>query len=63
MSANMKRMMICVTPEIEAAAEELKKNVFYNKPYSEVYRYLITEGLKSVNASIDQKKVSNEATI
>jgi len=58
----MKRLQICITPEIEAGAEELKKNKFYNKPYSEVYRYLLSEGLKKVNAGNDKKNKSPEAT-
>ena len=58
----MKRLQICITPEIEAGAEELKKKVFYNKPYSEVYRYLLSEGLKTVNQT-DKKNKSHKATV
>jgi hypothetical protein len=56
MPTEMKRLMICVTPEIEAGVEELKKNVFYNKPYSEVYRYLLAKGIKSATEDTEKSE-------
>jgi hypothetical protein len=41
----MKRMMVSLRPEQEARIKFLKKNKFYDKPYSEVIRFLIQHGL------------------
>lgn len=55
MPTDMKRFMLCITPEIEAGAEELKKTEFYDKPYSEVYRHLLSLGLQTANICNDQQ--------
>lgn len=48
MKAKMKRFMVSITPDLEQDLDELKKERFYNKPYSEVYRYVLAQGLKAV---------------
>ena len=62
MSTTMKRFMLCVTPEIEAAAEELKKSSFYDKPYSEIYRYLLSLGLQAAIAETEQQRETQPVT-
>ena len=59
MPTDMKRFMLCVTPEIEAAAEELKKTEFYDKPYSEVFRHLLSLGLQNKIVLLNDKKKHN----
>ena len=46
---DMKRVMLYITPEIEASAKALKENEFYDKPYSEIYRHLLSLGVQSAN--------------
>jgi len=62
MPTDMKRFMLCITPEIEAGADELKRNEFYDKPYSEVYRHLLSLGLKTANIGSKQQKETKEVT-
>ena len=42
---NNQRISVTLTEEIQAAVEELKRESFYNKSYSELYRQAIIEGL------------------
>ena len=56
MPTDMKRVMLSITPEMEAGVKELKKDAFYDKPFSEVYRYLISLGLQIANDSAVQQK-------
>ena len=46
MATDMKRFMLAITPDMEASIELLKQESFYNKPYSELYRHLLTLGLE-----------------
>ena len=48
MPTDMKRFMLYITPEMEADTDELKRKIFYNKPYSELYRCLLSLGLETV---------------
>lgn len=41
-----KRLMITIDDETVAAIDKLKKEKFYDKPFSEMYRYLIQLGLE-----------------
>ncbi|MCL2045123.1 MAG: hypothetical protein FWG88_01895 [Oscillospiraceae bacterium] len=60
MPNDMKRFMLYITPDIEAGADELKRKLFYNKPYSELYRCLLSLGLETANnGSYEKKKKSN----
>lgn len=39
------RFMLTVPSDMAKRAEELKKDIFYNKPYAEMYRQLIQIGM------------------
>ncbi len=48
MSTSKKRLSITLQPEWEPVMDKLKKDKFYDKPYSNVIRHLIELGLKAV---------------
>lgn len=48
MAASMNRVVISVPEDIEAEVERLKKTMFYDKPYAEVYRQAIRLGLEKM---------------
>lgn len=52
---NNQRISITLTEEIQTAVEELKKESFYNKSYSELYRQAIIEGLLQLKTKSGQK--------
>ncbi|MEG1761439.1 MAG: hypothetical protein RR115_08610 [Hydrogenoanaerobacterium sp.] len=54
MATDMKRVMVSITPELEEGLDAVKKDQFYNKPYSEVYRYIFSLGLEVVK---EQKNI------
>ena len=45
--AKTKRFMISVDDDTKIRVEKLKQGAFYNKPYAELYRYLLALGLKA----------------
>lgn len=49
------RFMITVPVDMAEKAEALKKNIFYDKPYAEMYRQLIQLGMDEI-----QKKAAKE---
>lgn len=49
------RFMLTVPVDMAEKAEELKKNLFYDKPYAEMYRQLIQLGMDEI-----QKKAAKE---
>ena len=49
------RFMLTVPADMAEKAETLKKNLFYDKPYAEMYRQLIQLGMDEV-----QKKAAKE---
>lgn len=49
------RFMLTVPADMATQADELKKSLFYNKPYAEMYRHLIQVGINEV-----KKKALNE---
>lgn len=51
-----KRFMLTVPEDIEADAAVVKRELFYDKPYSEMYRQLIRMGLDALKA----EKAANE---
>lgn len=51
MSTKNKRFMLTVPDDIEVDAAEVKRDLFYDKPYSEMYRQLIRIGLDSLKAA------------
>jgi len=53
---SMKRFMVSVSNDIEADANEAKKDLFFNTSYAEMYRQLIRLGLdalKTENGHVD----------
>ena len=42
MKAENKRIMITIPPDLEAEIQSLKKEKFYDKPYAEMYRQIIS---------------------
>lgn len=42
------RFMLTVPPEMAQRAENLKQDVFYDKPYAEMYRQLIQIGIEKL---------------
>lgn len=46
MGTLMKRISVTIPNELEKDLDELKKERFYNKPQSEMLRYLIRLGLQ-----------------
>ena len=51
MSTKNKRFMLTVPDDIEVDVAEVKRDLFYDKPYSEMYRQLIRMGLDSLKAT------------
>lgn len=58
MAAEMKRVMVSITPDLEKGLDAIKREKFYNKPYSELYRYVFALGLK---AASEQEKAAKES--
>lgn len=52
---NNQRISITLTEEIQIAVEELKRESFYNKSYSELYRQAIIEGLLQLKSKMQEK--------
>ena len=54
--------MLVTTPEIDEAADRLKKDKFYDKPYSVVYRYMLETALPHLDFGVTQNAMpSNDA--
>lgn len=60
MTANTRRIMVSIPPDLEQGLDSLKREKFYNKPYSEVFRYVFALGLKA--AEEKTKKECREAS-
>ena len=56
MAAGMKRLSLAVTPEVEQKFDELKQKMFYNRSYSEMYRYILSSGINAVKSGAASKK-------
>jgi hypothetical protein len=63
MATDMKRFTITVTSDIEQCVEELKRGEFYNKPYSELYRYIISAGVLAIRSGAYQQDGEQNTTI
>ena len=50
-----KRIMLTLDDDMVAAAERLKKDVFYNESWSELYRCVLRKGLEVVEAGKGEK--------
>ena len=60
MAANTRRIMVSIPPDLEQGLDSLKREKFYNKPYSEVFRYVFALGLNA--AEEKTKKECREAS-
>lgn len=60
MSTKNKRFMLTVPDDIESDAAEVKKDLYYNKPYSEMYRQLIRKGLDALKQENAAKEKEHE---
>ncbi|MCI8810088.1 MAG: hypothetical protein HFF84_08160 [Oscillibacter sp.] len=55
MPAKNKRFMLTVPDDIEVDVAQIKRDLFYDKPYSEMYRQLIRIGLDSLKATKEKQ--------
>lgn len=53
MSTNNARFMLAVPEDILKQSEALKRELFYNKPYAEMYRQLIQLGLDTLQNDME----------
>lgn len=49
------RLMLNIPLDLAKRAEVLKKDIFYNKPYAEMYRQLIQLGMQTLNEKASEK--------
>lgn len=54
------RFMLTVPADMAEKAEELKKNLFYNKPYAEMYRQLIQLGMDEIQKKVEKSVKQNK---
>jgi len=47
-------MTVILTPDIEQRLDQIKKNTYYNRSYSEMMRSLIVAGPNSLNDDSDK---------
>ena len=52
------RFMLTVPDDMAKQIEALKKDVFYDKPYAEMFRQLIQFGIDIVDAKKDNGEIS-----
>lgn len=50
MATDMKRVMLSLPKDLASKTDEVKRHQFYDKPYSEMYRYLLQRGLDALKA-------------
>lgn len=55
MSTYSKRTMVTLKSEWEPELDQLKKEQFYNKTQSEMFRYIISRGLEVLKAEKAEK--------
>ena len=58
MSNHTTRFVLNVPDDLAKQTETLKKEVFYDRPYAEMYRQLIKLGLKSLNSQDKETNTS-----
>lgn len=58
MSDHTTRFVLTVPDDLAEQAENLKKEVFYDKPYAEMYRQLIKLGLTSLHSTEEEPNTS-----
>ena len=60
MPTQNKRFMLSVPSDVETDAAEVKRRLFYDKPYSEMYRYLIRKGLDAIKTEPSHSNPSKD---
>lgn len=50
------KFVLTIPKDIAAKAEELKNNFFNEKPYAEIYHYLIQIGINEFQQNVEKKK-------
>lgn len=48
------RFSLTITPELAEECDEFKRTMYYNKPYSEMYRDLIRIGIQTLRDKENQ---------
>ena len=56
MAVKKKRFMLTVPEDVEADAAMVKRELFYDRPYSEMYRQLIRLGLDVMKAQKEKRR-------
>lgn len=56
MTTDNKRIMVSITPELGQKLDMIKKEHFYDKSYSEVFRYIFSLGLKAAKEEKEDTK-------
>ena len=56
MTVKKKRFMLTVPEDVEADAAMVKRELFYDRPYSEMYRQLIRMGLDVMKAQKEKRR-------
>ncbi len=59
MAAGGKRMSIVITPELESALQNAKRELFYDRTRSEMIRELVAAGLRAVRERESGKSNGN----
>lgn len=57
MSTKSKRFMLTVPDDIQKDVDTVKRDLFYDKPYSELYRQLIRIGLDTLKGEKSKGRV------
>lgn len=55
MATTNARFMLTVPDDMAKRAEALKKNIYYDRPYAEMYRQLIQLGMDTLKADQPRK--------
>ena len=56
MAVKKKRFMLTVPEDVEADAAMVKRELFYDRPYSEMYRQIIRMGLDVMKAQKEKRR-------
>ena len=59
MTTDMKRFMLTISRETAQCLDELKRNEFYDKPFAELYRYVLDKGIEAIKL----EKLNNQARL
>lgn len=56
MAKTMERLMVSIPPDVKREIEDVKKQVYYDKPYAELYRQIIRLGLDKMHEKASKKE-------